>query len=522
MLFGASLDRHEAAIQRDVTAGRARLLVGDPEEGTVTAVKPAAGVTDADVPRVTAPASPPPLIESGFLGELRTVNEYPTAETIAKLYDQLDFQRACQVFLRNLTAASMYSVREGLRRDLGATSPQHYVVWEGAFDAQSVLLTPNSETVYGLGYLALDVDGPTVIEAPAGVLGVLNDMWMREVENIGAAGPDRGAGGTYLVLPPGYDGEVPDGYFVARPKTFGVWLALRAFRAPDGDGAAAVATHKQIRVYSLARKDDPPGMTFIDASGRALDTIHPVDGRYFEDLARLVAEEHEDAIDPETAGMLAAIGIAKGQPFSPDERMRRILSEAATAGSFMAVAMTYKPRLELRRYDDRQWLEIGNTGYPDYRIGNHVLLDGLSLMGWFATVSSKAMVRPMLGKGSVYMWTFTSGDGEWLDGGKHYRLHLSSGIPAANFWSIVVYDVWTRSMLANGQPEASKNSYDPALTINEDGSLDLYFGPTPPETGTSNWIRTLPGKGWFTILRLYGPLEGYMDKSWKPSDVESR
>jgi hypothetical protein len=486
----------------------------------LTAIPPGTGVIDGDLKRITAPASPPPVIESAFIGEIRTVNEYPTAETIDRLYDQLDFQRACQVFLRNITASSMYSFRDGLRRDLGATTPQHYVVWDGPFDANSLLLTPNSETVYGMAYLALDADGPTVIEAPPGVLGVLNDMWMREVEDIGMAGPDHGAGGSYLVLPPGYDGDVPDGYFVARPQTYGVWFALRAFRTPDGDAGPAVATHKQIRVYPLTHKDDPPEMTFVNASGRVLDTIHPVDIRYFEDLAQLVAEEHEDAIDPETAGMLAAIGIAKGEPFEPDERMRRILGEAATVGSYMALATSYKPRLPLKRYDDREWIEIANTGYPEYRLGNHTMLDGLSLMGWFATVSSKAMVRPMLGKGSVYMWTYTSGDGEWLDGGNSYRLHLPSGIPAANFWSIVVYDVWTRSMLANGQTEASKNSYNPALAVNEDKSVDLFFGPEPPAAGASNWIRTLPGKGWFTILRLYGPLEGYMDTSWKPSDIE--
>jgi hypothetical protein len=477
-------------------------------------------VADADVQRITAPTSPPPVIESEFVGELRTVHEYPTPETIDRLYDQLDFQRACQAFLRNITASSMYAFREGLRRDLGADTPQHYVMWDGPFDAKSLLLTPNSETVYGLGFLALDADGPTVVEVPPGVLGVFNDMWMREVENIGPAGPDQGAGGSYLLLSPGHDGDVPDGYFVVTPRTYGIWLALRAFRAPNGDAGPAVATHKQIRVYPLSRKDDPPQMNFVNAAGRTLDTIHPIDTRYFEDLAKLVAEEHEHAIDPETAGMLAAIGIAKGEPFEPDARMRRILSEAALVGSYMALATSYKTRLPLRRYEDRQWIEIGNTGYPDFRRGNYTMLDGLSLMGWFATVSSRAMVTPILGKGSVYMWTYTSGDGEWLDGGRSYRLLLPSGIPAANFWSIVVYDVWTRSMLANGQPEASKNSYNPELVTNDDGSVELLFGPGPPATAESNWIRTLPGKGWFTILRLYGPLEGYMDRSWKPSDIE--
>jgi hypothetical protein len=486
----------------------------------LTASSTPSAVSDAEVPRITAPTSPPPVIESEFVGELRTVNEYPTPETIGRLYDQLDFQRACQVFLRNITASSMYAFREGLRRDLGADTPQHYVIWDGPFDARSLLLTPNSETVYGVGFLALDADGPTVVEVPPGVLGVFNDMWMREVENIGPAGPDQGAGGSYLVLPPGHDGDVPDGYFVVTPRTYGVWLALRAFRTPDGDATPAVATHKQVRVYPLSRKNDPPQMNFVNAAGRTLDTIHSIDARYFEDLATLVTEEHEDAIDPETAGMLAAIGIAKGERFDPDARMRRILGEAALVGSYMALATSYKPRLPLRRYEDRQWIEIANTGYPDYRRGNHTMLDGLSLMGWFATVSSRAMVTPMLGKGSVYMWTYTSGDGEWLDGGKSYRLLLPSGIPAANFWSIVVYDVWTRSMLANGQPEASKNSYDPALVTSDDGSVELFFGPEPPATATSNWIRTLPSKGWFTILRLYGPLEGYMDRSWKPSDIE--
>jgi hypothetical protein len=131
----------------------------------------------------------------------------------------------------------MYAFRQGLRRDLGVSTPQHYVLYDGPYDANSLLLTPNTETVYGFTYLALDRDGPTVVEAPAGALGFFNDMWMREVENVGPAGPDGGQDGSYLALPPAYDGEVPDGYFVVRPKTFGVWLALRAFRTPEGDAA---------------------------------------------------------------------------------------------------------------------------------------------------------------------------------------------------------------------------------------------------------------------------------------------
>lgn len=479
------------------------------------------GPTDSQVERITAPPSPPATLESEFIGELHFENEYPTPGTVDKLYDQLDFQRACQVFLRNITASSMYSFRHGLARDLGVTTSRQFVVWDGPFDAHSLLLTPNSETVYGLNYLDLKTDGPTVVDVPAGMLGFFNDMWMREVENVGPLGPDKGEGGSFLLVPPGYDGEVVDSdRFIVRPRTYGVWFALRAFRTPEGDAGPAVESLKRVRIYPLAEEDDPPSMEFVNAAGKTLDTIHPVDMRYFEDVASLLSQEHDDAIDAETRGMMAAIGIVKGQPFSPDERMTRIFEEAAKVGSAMALATSYDSRLSVQRYPDRQWIEIVNTGYQTFEKDNYTMFDGLSLFGWFATASSRAMVRPILGKGSVYMWAYKDGTGAWLDGAKTYRLRVPAGVPAAKFWSTVVYDVWTRAMLANGQKAPSKNSYDESLQYNDDGSIDLYYGPEAPDGKESNWIRTLPGKGWFTILRIYGPTEGYMDGSWKPSDIE--
>jgi hypothetical protein len=459
------------------------------------------------------------VVVSEFVGELRFDNEYPTEETVDKLFDQLDFQRGCQAFLRNITAASMFSFREGLRRDLGVTSASQLAVWEGDFDARSLLLTPNSETVYGTTFLDLQADGPTVVEVPAGMLGLVNDMWMREVANIGPAGPDQGRGGRMLFVPPGYVGELPPfGFHIVSSPTYGLWLLQRAMRSPDGSAAEAVARHRQTRVYPLAEIDDPRETVVVDASGKDLDTIHPIDFRFFSDLAELVADEHPDAIDAETKGMLAAIGIAHAEPFTPDERMTRILTEAARVGSAMALATSYRSRLPLQRYADRRWIEIANTGYPYYTQDGHTMLSGLSLMGWFATASSIAMVTPPPGKGSAYMWTYHDRDGRWLDGARTYELTISPGVPAADFWSVVIYDVWTRSMLANGQPTASLNSYAD-LDTNPDGSVTITFGPEPPLTGQRNWIRTIPGKGWFTIFRLYGPTEGYFNHSWTPSDI---
>ena len=472
-----------------------------------------------DVRRITAPEAPPSTVHSEFIGDLHFENEYPTEETVEKLFDQLDFQRSCQVFLRNITASSMYAFREGLRRDLGVTSPSQLVVWEDQFDARSLLLTPNSETVYGTTYLDLKADGPTVAEVAPGMLGLVNDMWMREVTNIGPAGPDQGHGGRFLFVPPDYDGDLPPyGFHVVRSATYGLWFLLRGMRTPDGSSAKAVELQRQTRIYPLAEMSDPRPMAFVNASGVDLDTIHAVDVRYFEDLAALVGEEHPDAIDAETKGMLATIGIEHGVSFEPDERMTRILKEAAKVGSAMALATSYRSRLPLQRYDDRQWIEIINTGYPYYEKNGHTMLDGLSLMGWFATASSIAMVTPPPGKGSAYMWTYLDGKGEWLDGACTYELTLPAGVPMANFWSVVVYDVWTRSMLANGEAAPSLNSYAD-LETNTDGSTTVTFGPEPPAGGGKNWIRTVPGKGWCTIFRLYGPTEGYFDHSWKLSDI---
>ena len=473
-----------------------------------------------DVRRITAPEAPPPVVPTRYMGDLHFENEYPTTGTVDRLFDHLDYQRGCQVFLRHITAASMYSFRLGLARDLGVDAPNKLAIWEDQFDATSLLLTPNSETVYGFTYLDLETDGPTVFEIGPGVLGMLNDMWMREVENLGAAGPDQGHGGRFLVLPPGYDGPVPDfGFHVVRPQTYGVWVVMRGLRDRDGSADAAIETLKQFRCFPLAQIDDPRPTEFVNASGKALDTIHPIDFRFFTDLADLVASEHPDALDVETKGMLAAIGIEHGKEFAPDDRMTDILTESARVGSAMALATSYRSRLPLQRYDDRQWIEIGNTGYPVYEQDGHTMLDGLSLMGWFATASSKAMVSPPYGKGSAYMWTYTDGDGQWLDGAKSYTLTMPAPLPAANFWSVVVYDVWTRSILANGQPAASVNQFAAGVEKEPDGSVVLHFGPEPPAGRAANWIRTLPGKGWFSILRLYGPIDGYFEHTWKPSDV---
>ncbi len=469
------------------------------------------------VPTVTAPAAPPPRLDSRFLGRLSFQDGYPTPGTLRRLYDELDFQRATQVLLRNLPAISMYGLRLGLARDLGVAGSSTFAIFKA--DANSLMLTPNSETLYGSTFLALDTDGPTVVEAPPGVLGLVNDMWMRPVEDIGPGGPDHGQGGKYLFVPPDYSGELPhQGYYVVRMQTYGGWVFLRAFLDPAGDAAPAHALLRQTRIYPYSKREAPDAMTFVEASEKPFDSTPPNDLRFFEMLADLVGREPASATDPEVAGMMRAIGIEKGKSFAPDDRLKAILTEAAKVGSFMAQAISYAPRNPERVRPGSQWM-AGIAGYPTFSDGKSTLLDEMVHMSWFATGAAKSMGDPKPGTGSQYAWTYNDSAGRWLLGEKHYRFRIPPNPPAKDFWSLLIYDNWSRAILANGQKVAGKNSYDKALQANADGSIDIYFGPTPPAGKDSNWVRTLPGKGWFAMFRLYGPLQPWFDRSWTPDDI---
>ena len=472
------------------------------------------------VRRVTAPEPPPAVVESRFVGRLEFQGGFPTDPTVQGVYDQLDFQRACQVFLRHMLGSSMWSFREGFRRDLGAEGPRDWVVQH--LDANGLALTGNSETVYGTNFLDLKADGPTVVEVPPRVLGFFNDLWMRPIGDVGLAGPDHGQGGRYLVVPPGHDGELPDDGYVAvvRSRTYLVWFVLRAFLGPAAmpgrprppSSRCASTPGPSGRIPRRCATSTPPGCP--------IDTIHPIDGRYFQHLAAMVDYEPADAIDPEVAAGLAQLGIAKGTPFAPDERMRGILEEAARVASVMAFALCNAPRDAYRLYPDRQWFATP-PGYPSFHDDQgRPMVDAMVQMAWFATGRAQAMGHPKPGTGSAYTWAYRDANGQWLDPARSYRLRLPAPVPAKDFWSVVVYDLWTRSMLANGQPYPSRNTYAPELRANDDGAIDIYIGPEPPAGFEANWIRTLPGTGWFPLLRLYGPTEPWFDQSWKPGDLE--
>ena len=287
------------------------------------------------------------------LGTLRFFDGFPDDATVEAIYDNLDFQRGVQAFLTAMPGASVYALREGFRSQ-GADN-QTVLVMETLMDSKSLFLTPNSESVYNLMWLDLK-GGPLVLETPPNVLGIIDDHWFNYVGDVGNAGPDRGKGGKFLLLPPGYEGEVPPGYFVFRSATFGNLFFWRGFLV-NGDPRPAVEnTKKFTRVYPLAQATNPPAMKFVNVSGVPFNTIHANDFSFFEEIDHLVQEEPTAALNPEALGLLAAIGIEKGKPFAPDARMKRILSEAAAVGNATARALVFRSRLkEAYFYPNSAW-----------------------------------------------------------------------------------------------------------------------------------------------------------------------
>ena len=500
----------------------------------------------AEVPEGYNTTIPPEILTSDtvdtkYLGSLEFSDGRPTVETSNKVYDHLAYLRAVEVFLNWMPACSIEAMRMG-HVDAGITRPNQVAITEQLMDSNPLFLTGNTDTVYASTILDLGRDGPTVVVIPPGSgPGTVNDAFFRFVVDMGAPGLDRGKGGKYLILPPDYQGTPidirddgttvsvtaggkTDDYYVVQSPSYINWLILRGFLV-DGKPDAAVRMFKEgLEIYPLKLAAKPPEMVFFNLSRAVMNTIHANNEKFYEELNQVIQREPVEFIDPELRGIAAAIGIEKGQPFKPDARMQAILKDAAAVGNATARAITLDLRdPEAFLYEGSQW-KVAFLG-GDYRwlrnggVGGRYQ-DARTLFFYFATVNTPAMAAKIVGAGSQYAWVERDSAGRYLEGDRNYRLWIPPEAPVKDFWSVVVYDPQTRSQLQTGQPFPSRNSERSKFVANDDGSVDLYFGPKPPEGLESNWIQTVPGKGWFTILRLYGPLEPWFDKTWRPGEIE--
>lgn len=453
------------------------------------------------------------------LGTLKFFDGFPDDATVEKVYDNLDFSRGVEAFLTAMPAASLYAMREGFRSQ-GADN-QTVLIMETLMDSKSLFLTANCETVYSFMWLDLK-DGPLVLELPPNILGFVDDFWFHYVGDVGNAGPDKGKGGKFLLVPPGYKGDVPEGYFAFRSATYGNWFFFRSFLV-NGDPKPGVDNLKKLfKAYPLAMAKNPQPMKFVNVSGKPFNTIHANDFSFFEEVNHVVQEEPTEAIDPETLGLLASIGIEKGKPFAPDARMKKILTEAVAVGNATARAEVFRSRIkDAYFYPNSAWCTPFIGGSHEFLSQPGVRnFDARTFFFYYATGITPAMAMQMVGAGSQYAVACVDSENKPFDGSKTYKVHLPPNVPAKNFWSFVVYDNQTRSMLQTGQQFPSLGSQTKGIVINPDTSVDIWFGPTAPTGHEANWIQTVPGKSWNTILRLYGPLQPWFDKTWRPGEIE--
>lgn len=453
------------------------------------------------------------------IGTLEFFDGTPTDETAQKLYDNLDLIRGTQVFLNALPAASLYRLRIG-NAEVGVDECHKVAIFKNMMDSKSYYLTANTSTMYAWGFTNLKKDGPTVFEVPPGVLGALNDAWFQYVGDFGPFGQDKGKGGKYLILPPGYEGDVPDGYFVLQPKTYRNWLFLRMLTT-NGINAALENAEKNMKIYPLSEADNPPATEFINVSGLNNNTVSPNDFSFYVDMNAIIQEEPNAAGNPETLGLLASIGIRKGKEFAPDERMKKILTEAVAIGNATARTILWHPRMNgVELFPGSSWwLAYANRNvfFEDDGVKN---LDARTMFHYNYTVVTPAMAKPLLGKGSDYGTAYRDNKGNVFNGSKTYKVHIPANVPAKDFWALTLYDPQTRSQMQTDQQFPTVGSQDEGFVQNADGSYDVYFSPEPPKGMENNWLQTIPGKSWFVTLRIYGPLQPWLDKTWKPGEIE--
>jgi hypothetical protein len=444
------------------------------------------------------------------------------AFTPAQLSDRTLHRRAVEAINWGIAAVGSDLMLQAALKSAGAKINQ-IVFWSHLPDWKNQTLTPNPDSIYFMPFFSTAEVGPLVLEIPpaddGSITGSVMDWWQVPLEDVGPAGVDRGKGGKYLILPPGRAEPVPDGYIALPSATFQGYGLLRSIlkSRSDGDIEKAVAYGKRIRLYPLSQAADPPMTVFVDAVDVVLDSTVPYDLRFFQSLDRVLQTEPWIDRDRVMIDMLKSIGLEKGRPFRPDAKTIEILEAAAqeALARFDVLYETiYEPHNAGTRWflpADKALLEGAGNGFTQ---ADSYPIDARGTVYYCAFSGVKHM-----GAGQFYLFVTRDLAGGVLDGSATYRLRVPANPPVKQYWSVTLYDFATHALIRDVTP-ASRSSQSPGLKSNADGSVDIVFGPKPPEGQAANWVPTKPGGRFEALFRFYGPEPALFEKTWVLPDIE--
>lgn len=402
--------------------------------------------------------------------------------------------------------------------------PNQIVYWSKLLDWKNQTLTPNPNAIYLMPFYDT-TSGPVVIDVPPAdrdstITGSIDSVWQTPLADVGPAGTDKGAGGRYLILPPGFTGEIPDGFIPLRSETYAGFAIMRSNpkSGSDADIAAAVNYGKRIGLYRLDAAGNRPPTPYVDASGKEFDATIPYNRDFFTNLNRIVQAEVWLPRDMAMIDQLSSLGITKGAPYQPDsETLTRFDDAAADAGKWLE--QLYVKSFTPAYFDNTHWALPANqrlvtamqSGFADP--GNYPV-DARGMTYSFAYFAAKS-----LGTGQFYLVAIHYSDGKDLDGGRNYKINVPAHVPVSLYWSATAYDRGTHTLIRDVD-WASRASNTPGLQTNSDGSVDLYIGPSAPDGKKSNWIPTKPGRNFEIMFRFYGPQPPLSEKTSKLPDIQ--
>jgi hypothetical protein len=444
-------------------------------------------------------------------------------QSVKDLDEQVAYQRAFEAVLWAMPASAIYRFRVGLL-ELPGGGDNVVVAYSEPLTQFAEVITGNTVTPY-IGAASDLRNGPVVVELPAktekaSLYGQIVDAWQVTLADVGPAGRDKGAGGKYLLVPPGYDKPIPDGYFPIQSSSYRIISVFRSVPGPAATDADAYAYSKTLKIYPLSEAANSAPTKFVNPIAEHLHTLPFYDIRALQDIHDMITVEPVRPQDKVMMGMLATIGIERGKPFNPEGEKKAAMEKGVTDAYFYMQQLDAKLFASNLYWPDRHWSFVmvsdDKRGF-EFVTDDAVQVDKRAAAWFFFTFYPKMLSDHV---GTVYLAPTADQSGQPIEMGKTYRLHVPKDVPVRQFWSLTLYDdaTWNfviNPLKRNGLSSLQKDS----MKMNSDGSVDLYFGPNAPKGFESNWLPTM-GKKPYLWFRLYAPAEAFWNKSFELPDVE--